>query len=115
MDCLSHIGRMLNVHSKDLSVCGTKDKRAVTVQRVCLKRGNHTLEGAWRAVNGIKAGRRTEEEAIAERGERGTRIGDLSYSAKLLDLGKLKGNHFTITLRYVSVLSQTDQQKHQGK
>lgn len=90
---------MLGVHIKDLTVCGTKDKRAVTVQRVCLKRGNSTLQSVWRSVNSIKNGRRTEEAAITERGERGTRIGDLTYSSKFLELGMLKGNHFSITLR----------------
>lgn len=37
--------------------------------------------------------------AVTERGERGTRIGDVEYSDKYLELGMLKGNHFTITLR----------------
>lgn len=101
MDCLGHISRVLKVHNKDLSVCGTKDKRAVTTQRVSLKRGNWTLENVWRAVNGVKAGRRSEEEAVTRRGDRGTRIGDLCYAQKTLDLGMLKGNHFTITLRCV--------------
>ncbi|CAK9784657.1 tRNA pseudouridine synthase D [Cutaneotrichosporon oleaginosum] len=101
MDCLGHISRVLKVHNKDLSVCGTKDKRAVTVQRVSFKRGTWTLENVWRAVNGVKAGRRTEEEAVTRRGDRGTRIGDLCYAQKPLDLGMLKGNHFTITLRNV--------------
>lgn len=101
MDCLGHISRVLKVHNKDLSVCGTKDKRAVTVQRVSLKRGNMSLEHVWKAVNGVTAGRRTAEQAVEERGERGTRIGDLCYARKPLDLGMLKGNHFTITLRSV--------------
>ncbi|BEI86130.1 hypothetical protein CcaverHIS002_0604170 [Cutaneotrichosporon cavernicola] len=101
MDCLGHISRVLKVHNKDLSVCGTKDKRAVTAQRVSFKRGNWTLDDMWRAVNGVKAGRRSEEEAVTRRGDRGTRIGDLCYAQKPLDLGMLKGNHFTITLRNV--------------
>jgi tRNA pseudouridine13 synthase len=50
-------------------------------------------------MNGVKAGRRTEEAAVEERGERGTRIGDLRYAHKHLALGMLKGNHFTIVLR----------------
>ncbi|OXC60655.1 hypothetical protein AYX13_07078, partial [Cryptococcus neoformans] len=33
MDALSHLQRLLGVQAKDLTVCGTKDKRAVTVQR----------------------------------------------------------------------------------
>lgn len=83
-------------------MCGTKDKRAITVQRVSLKRGSLTTQQVWRAVNGVRSGRRTEEGAIEERGERGTRIGDLAYSSHQLDLGSLKGNQFVITLRCVS-------------
>ncbi len=98
-DCLGNLSRLLGSHNKDLSVCGTKDKRAVTVQRVCLKRGNRNLVGLWRTVNGIKLGRRTEESATMERAERGCRIGDLEYSNDYLELGMLKGNQFVITLR----------------
>jgi tRNA pseudouridine13 synthase len=57
--------------------------------------------GVWRTANGIRPGRRTEQQAIEERGERGSRIGDLVYSDKYLELGMLKGNNFAITLRYV--------------
>lgn len=98
-DCLGHISRMLKVHSRDLAVCGTKDKRAITVQRVSLKRGSLTTQQVWRAVNGVRSGRRTEDGAVAERGERGTRIGDMEYSTHPLELGSLKGNQFVITLR----------------
>lgn len=98
-DCLANLSRLLGVPNRDLSVCGTKDKRAVTVQRVCLKRGARNIVGVWRTVNGIKLGRRTEESAVEERGERGCRIGGLEYSNEYLELGMLKGNHFVITLR----------------
>lgn len=98
-DCLGHLNRILNVHSRDLTVCGTKDKRAVTVQRVCVKRGNLTLQSVWNSVNGIKSGRRTEKSALLERGERGTRIGDITYSQRHLELGMLRGNQFTVVLR----------------
>ncbi|WRT63389.1 uncharacterized protein IL334_000294 [Kwoniella shivajii] len=101
MDALSHLSRMFSAHPKDLSVCGTKDKRAVTVQRVCLKRNGKTLGAVWKAANGIKQGRRNEDQAIEDRGERGVRIGDLAYSDKYLELGMLKGNQFVITLRNV--------------
>ncbi|RXK34962.1 hypothetical protein M231_07776 [Tremella mesenterica] len=105
-DCLSHLSRLLNCHPKDLTVCGTKDKRAVTVQRVCLRRGNNfhagkTLVGVWKLVNGITGRRNTEQAAIARRAERGCRIGDLEYSDQFLELGMLKGNQFVITLRNV--------------
>jgi len=63
------------------------------------------LVGVWRTANGIRPGRRTEQQAVEERGERGSRIGDLEYSDKYLELGMLKGNHFAITLRYVFPLA----------
>ena len=100
-DCLGNLARALNVPSKDLSVCGTKDKRAVTVQRVCLKRGGRNLMSVWKIVNGVKGGRRSERAALEQRADRGCRIGDLGYSDQYLELGMLKGNQFMITLRYV--------------
>lgn len=101
MDALSHLQRLLNVQVKDLTVCGTKDKRAVTVQRVCLKRSGRNLQTVWRALNGVKQGWRTEQQAVEERGDRGVRVGDFEYSDKYLELGMLKGNRFLITLRNV--------------
>lgn len=98
--------------TKDLSVAGTKDKRAVTVQRVSLKRNRKTLDDVYRLVNGINAdvsaskgkgkGRgRTVLDATTSRGDRGIRIGHLQYAAQPLKLGQLQGNEFTITLRNV--------------
>lgn len=83
---------------KDLSVAGTKDKRGVTVQRVSLRRGNKTVEDVWRLANGLN-GRRSLEEVLTKRGERGIRIADLNYRRASLELGMLKGNAFVITLR----------------
>lgn len=100
-DALGHLSRVLHVSVKDLSVAGTKDKRGVTVQRVSLKRNNKTVEDVWRLVN-CQGGRRTPEEAVSQRGERGIRIADLNYRKASLELGMLKGNAFIITLRYVT-------------
>ena len=47
-------------------------------------------------------GKRSEKAVTQYRGERGLRIGDLAYSNEMLDLGMLKGNKFTITLRSVT-------------
>jgi hypothetical protein len=102
-DCLSHLSRALGCRTQDLTVCGTKDKRAVTVQRVCFKRSGKNLMGVWKGANGIRPGKKTERQAVEERGERGSRVGDLVYSDKYLELGMLKGNHFAITLRYVTI------------
>lgn len=56
-----------------------------------------SVEEVWDKVN-ISA-RRTQEEILSERGERGVRIGDLSYRKGHLQLGMLKGNEFLVTLR----------------
>lgn len=83
---------------KDLSVAGTKDKRGVTVQRVALKRNNKTVEEVWKLANG-QTGRRSFEDVLKQRGERGVRVADLNYRKASLELGMLKGNAFVITLR----------------
>lgn len=97
-DALGHLSRLLHVNVKDLSVAGTKDKRGVTVQRVSLNRHNKMVEDIWRLGNNI-GGRRTLEEAMSQRGERGIRIADFNYRKASLELGMLKGNAFLITLR----------------
>ncbi|WVO13555.1 hypothetical protein L204_101176 [Cryptococcus depauperatus] len=105
MDALNHLQRLISVSPKDITVCGTKDKRAVTVQRVCLKRSGRTIQNVWKSVNGIKQGWHTEEQAVTDRGDRGVRVGDFEYSAQYLELGMLKGNRFLITLRNVEAES----------
>lgn len=97
-DALVHLSRILHVNIKDLSTAGTKDKRGVTIQRVALKRNNKTVEDVWKLANG-QTGRKTKEEAVSFRGERGIRIADLNYRKSFLELGMLKGNAFVITLR----------------
>ena len=99
-DALQHLSRALRCNVKDLSVAGTKDKRGVTVQRVSLKRCNKLVEQVWKLANGVGP-RRTAEEAVTQRGERGIRISDFKYSRASLELGMLKGNAFVITLRCV--------------
>nr|VWO95201.1 Orotidine 5'-phosphate decarboxylase (EC (OMP decarboxylase) (OMPDCase) (OMPdecase) (Uridine 5'-monophosphate synthase) (UMP synthase) [Ganoderma boninense] len=99
-DALAHLSRTLHCNVKDLSVAGTKDKRGVTVQRVSLRRGNKTVEDVWKMANGLN-GRRTMEEALTQRGERGVRVTDFNYRRASLELGMLKGNAFVITLRNV--------------
>lgn len=99
-DALAHLSRLLHVNIKDLSVAGTKDKRGVTVQRVALRRHNKTVDDVWKLANG-QVGRRSKDEVLTRRGERGIRIADLNYRKSFLDLGMLKGNAFIITLRCV--------------
>ncbi|KAF7977463.1 hypothetical protein HWV62_3649 [Athelia sp. TMB] len=119
-DALTHLSRIIHCNPKDLSVAGTKDKRGVTVQRVALKRNGKTVEDVWRLVNGQGAGRKTKEEAVTKRGDRGIRIADLNYRKGYFDLGMLKGNAFVITLRNVQVESTDiidralESMKHKG-
>ncbi|TFK43436.1 pseudouridine synthase [Crucibulum laeve] len=103
-DALGHLSRSLHVNVRDLSVAGTKDKRGVTVQRVSLKRNNKTVEEVWKQANGL-TGRKSPQDALIQRGERGIRIADLNYRRASLELGMLKGNAFVITLRSVKVES----------
>jgi tRNA pseudouridine13 synthase len=99
-DALSYLSRVMFVNTKDLSVAGTKDKRAITTQRVALKRNNKTLEDVWNLANGF--GRfKTMEQVVGQRADRGIRVADLAYRKAGLKLGMLKGNEFVITLRYV--------------
>lgn len=92
---------MLHVNVKDLSVAGTKDKRAVTTQRVSFKRGHKTVEETWSLANGLKGSRKSEKDVLTQRADRGIRIGDFNYRKAALELGMLKGNGFLITLRWV--------------
>lgn len=119
---------------KELSIAGTKDKRAVTVQRVALRRGRRTIDDVWKLINGVGksaneggnnnrrggggrgggrfgGGQGREKgllEAISSRGDRGIRIGHLSYQPESLHLGQHEGNEFLITLRNVKVERQEE-------
>ncbi|CAE6491897.1 unnamed protein product [Rhizoctonia solani] len=103
-DALGHLSRLLKVPTRDLSTAGTKDKRGVTTQRVCLKRGRLTVEDVWKVTNGL-TGRRSPEDVLKQRGERGVRVSDINYRRGYLELGMLKGNEFVITLRNVKAES----------
>ena len=97
-DALSGLSRLLGVHIKDFAVAGTKDKRGVTVQRVSMKRSGKTLEQFWKTANQVGS-RRTPEEVLTQRGERGVRVGDIEWGPYHFKLGMQKGNAFVITLR----------------
>lgn len=81
MDVVAFLASMTKAHSKRFQFCGTKDRRAVTVQRACAYR----MRG----------------EAIAALGRRlkSASVGDFSYHPKGVELGDLAGNEFLITLR----------------
>ncbi|KAK0618677.1 Multisubstrate pseudouridine synthase 7 [Lasiodiplodia hormozganensis] len=81
MEVISHLASQLKTVPKKFSFAGTKDRRAVTVQRVSVKRI------------------RQEHIANVARGLFNARIGSLSYQRREISLGDHSGNQFTITLR----------------
>lgn len=111
-DALTRIGSLLKVSPRDLGTAGTKDKRAVTTQRVSLKRGRKTADDVWKVLNGPVArpsrgrGGRGRGGFRGGRGDDalvGIRVGNFTYEKTPLELGMLQGNRFTITLRDVKV------------
>lgn len=81
MEAISFVASQLRLRPKLFSFAGTKDRRAVTVQRVSCYR---VLAARLAAIN------KTLRNAV---------LGDFQYCKHSLDLGDLKGNEFVITLR----------------
>ncbi|KAF6175045.1 hypothetical protein GIB67_039593 [Kingdonia uniflora] len=82
-EALGLIGKMLGVQQRSFGFSGTKDKRAVTTQRVTIfKKHAKKLAALNDRLIGIK-------------------VGDFCYVTEGLLLGQLQGNRFTITLRGV--------------
>ncbi|WJX85532.1 tRNA pseudouridine(13) synthase [Trifolium repens] len=82
-EALGVLGHMLGIKSRSFGFAGTKDKRAVTTQRVTVyKQQASKLASLNEKLFGIK-------------------VGDFCYVNEGLCLGQLLGNRFTITLRGV--------------
>jgi len=81
MEVISFIAKTLRVNPRDFAFSGTKDRRAVTVQRVCAFR------------------QRAEDLVRINHMLRGSCMGDYKYEQQPLSLGELNGNFFTIALR----------------
>lgn len=86
-NALGALARALHCGPKIFAVAGTKDKRAVTVQRVT----------AFRMDPARLAGLNSRL--------RGLRCGDFEFVSEQLRLGDLRGNRFDIVLRGVSAAS----------
>ncbi|XP_074328781.1 multisubstrate pseudouridine synthase 7-like [Apium graveolens] len=83
-EALGVIGKMLGIQPRSFGFAGTKDKRAITTQRVTLYKVRASRLAALNArLIGIK-------------------IGDFCHVDDGLVLGQLYGNKFTITLRGVT-------------
>lgn len=75
--------RVLKIKPKDIGYAGTKDRRAVTTQRISIRR--QKAERLWQLNATLK----------------GAFVGNFSYDSQGLELGELEGNRFIITLRDV--------------
>ena len=80
------MAKYLRVHNSHFKVAGTKDKRAVTTQKVSI---------SWVTAEKLK-------KAIQSIRFNTVSVGNFSYSKSGLELGDLQGNHFTILLRNIS-------------
>ncbi|EPS43276.1 hypothetical protein H072_2783 [Dactylellina haptotyla CBS 200.50] len=81
MECLTLLGKFLKLAPKTFAIAGTKDRRAVTVQRVSARKLKaERLEATNKKLKGLK-------------------VGDFEYKSYPLDLGDLNGNEFKISLR----------------
>ncbi|XP_064547343.1 pseudouridylate synthase 7 homolog [Drosophila montana] len=80
----STLANRLTLRPSQVNYCGTKDKRAKTTQRFCIKR------------------RTPEAIANAARGMGNVYIGNFSFRPDTLKLGDLKGNRFRIALRHIT-------------
>ncbi|TVY34387.1 Multisubstrate pseudouridine synthase [Lachnellula occidentalis] len=81
MEVLGYLARAMKMKPKEFTFAGTKDRRAVTVQRVSVFR------------------RHARELVKHNSSLRDARIGNFEYKKNRLELGELGGNQFTITLR----------------
>lgn len=82
-EALGLIGKMLGVQPRSFGFAGTKDKRAVSTQRVTVfKQRASKLAALNERLFGIK-------------------VGDFCHVKEGLNLGQLYGNRFTVTLRSI--------------
>ena len=101
----STLGRLIAKEPSKFKVAGTKDKRAISTQKVCIPFVN--AEKLKTASKGMKRNwRRSGERAY---------VGNFSYEKESLELGDLQGNHFSIVLRDIKVSGWINRQKFVSK
>ena len=81
MEVVSYLSRLLHIGPRTFAFAGTKDRRAVTVQRLSVYRA------------------KVDDLVWLGRDLRNARLGDYEYLPQGLELGELTGNEFVITLR----------------
>jgi len=86
MEAANLISKFLRLQPKQIRYAGTKDRRGVTVQKMCISK------------------MKVERVNSLNRTLRGMKLGSFSYQDEGLSLGDLHGNEFLITLRDVQNL-----------
>ncbi|XP_041112276.1 pseudouridylate synthase 7 homolog [Polyodon spathula] len=84
MEAINVLSKFLRIKPNLISYMGTKDKRAITVQRI--------------AVQKITAQRLFQLNTCLMN----FKLGNFSYQKHPLKLGELQGNHFTVVIRNIS-------------
>uniref|UniRef100_A0A0K8TWP2 Pseudouridylate synthase 7 n=1 Tax=Bactrocera latifrons TaxID=174628 RepID=A0A0K8TWP2_BACLA len=82
-EAASRLASRIGIHPSNVNYCGTKDKRAKTTQKFCIKR-------------------RLPSQIVTAAQKSYVRIGNFTFSNNVLKLGDLKGNRFKIALRHVN-------------
>lgn len=89
MEATNIIARMLKIPPKEIRIAGTKDRRAVTVQKCSIPKI------------------RVERLNTLNKGLKGNiKIGSFTYSDEGVRLGDLSGNEFTVVIKDVQIFSQ---------
>lgn len=86
MEVAGTIAKFLRIQSKNIRFAGTKDRRGVTCQRFAIFKG------------------KVVRVSQLNKGLKNVVLGGFTYEDHNLDLGDLKGNQFTITIRDVKSL-----------
>ncbi|XP_036338142.1 pseudouridylate synthase 7 homolog [Rhagoletis pomonella] len=82
-EAASRLASRLSMHPSHVNYCGTKDKRAKTTQKFCIKRREPSQILTAAKVSKIK-------------------VGNFEFSNEVVKLGDLQGNRFRIALRHVN-------------
>lgn len=90
MEIGNTLAKFLRFPNRAIGFAGTKDRRGATCQRFSIHRGKLTrVNGLNKAINGAV-------------------LGGFSYEDKPLNLGDLKGNEFSIVIRDVKSVNESD-------
>uniref|UniRef100_A0A6G3MDV0 Pseudouridylate synthase 7 homolog (Trinotate prediction) n=1 Tax=Henneguya salminicola TaxID=69463 RepID=A0A6G3MDV0_HENSL len=94
-DALRILAKKVNVHFSQFSVCGMKDKRSISVQKVCVIK-----------VDPFQLYRSFYPNDIIIKENTDLLIGNINLCCNRLRHGELKGNYFEIVIREINILKE---------